>query len=430
MRSPRRVLPWIALMTVLAGCRSDAVWSPDGRQIALDVKGYLFTFDVAARRLQRRTPGPLTALNPAWSPDGKQLAYYQAATKGEEIGALDLISLDTLSGAQRVLAPKLSLATPNKDAGENLQVNVGNRLDLAQEVLSAAWSPDGSRVVYTAYAGMEPALWIASSEGSGARLLLPEGKNAFRPAWSPDGTRIAFLGIPEEPERPKPGADMPEAPVEPRDQPASLEVIAPDGSGHRVLWRADRQERIAKFGPDPHWTQDGRSLLAVIDLPSADRNSPPDRCELWTVPVDGAAAERSGGVPGPSMFVGLARGRAAFFYAPEKPDERGPRVGLIEPPYGMPRRITHLQPEMFGQKGDKPAEVDAMPVPALSPDGAWIAVPLVPKAGASTLLLQPAGGGQAQRYTIPVPVPAPARAVPPKKTAPKNPTAKTPPRRR
>src|SRR3712207_4052794 len=90
MRASFKILPLLALMALLAGCRSDAAWSPDGRQIALDVKGLLFTFDLESRKFQQQTRGPQVALNPAWAPNGRQMAYYRATRKAEEISALEL----------------------------------------------------------------------------------------------------------------------------------------------------------------------------------------------------------------------------------------------------------------------------------------------------------------------------------------------------
>src|SRR5438477_5043615 len=75
----------------------------------------------------------------------------------------------------------------------------------ARDVFDLEWvsdpqiSPDGRRVIYgrTGYDIMKDvkrsALWIASSDGSGARALLPPGRQASSPRWSPDGGRIVFV---------------------------------------------------------------------------------------------------------------------------------------------------------------------------------------------------------------------------------------------
>ena len=84
----------VGLAALLAGCRSDTVWSPNSQSLALDPKGLLFTFDLATRKFQQRTKGPALALNPTWSPDGKRITYYQVGMKGQDIATLDLMAFD------------------------------------------------------------------------------------------------------------------------------------------------------------------------------------------------------------------------------------------------------------------------------------------------------------------------------------------------
>jgi Tol biopolymer transport system component len=64
---------------------------------------------------------------------------------------------------------------------------------------SPAWSPDGSKVVYTSlpasgdyYSGQ---LVIANADGSSPEPLFsePQPRGMLSPAWSPDGTQIAFV---------------------------------------------------------------------------------------------------------------------------------------------------------------------------------------------------------------------------------------------
>jgi Tol biopolymer transport system component len=53
---------------------------------------------------------------------------------------------------------------------------------------NAAWSPDGSRIVYT----RASELHIANSDGTGSRRLLVASGPALSPRWSPDGGRLRY----------------------------------------------------------------------------------------------------------------------------------------------------------------------------------------------------------------------------------------------
>lgn len=67
----------------------------------------------------------------------------------------------------------------------------GTRRDLANHQLMyyARWSPDCSRMSYVVPFG---ALWVANGDGSGATELVPESRRVSWHAWSPDGSRLAF----------------------------------------------------------------------------------------------------------------------------------------------------------------------------------------------------------------------------------------------
>jgi Tol biopolymer transport system component len=56
-----------------------------------------------------------------------------------------------------------------------------------------AWSPEGTRIAFSARAdSSDPwSIWVMDADGGNPRRIT-SGVDAFRPAWSPDGTTIAF----------------------------------------------------------------------------------------------------------------------------------------------------------------------------------------------------------------------------------------------
>ena len=61
-----------------------------------------------------------------------------------------------------------------------------------------SWSPDGTRIVFTAKSNQEMDIYVMAADGSGLPQRLTERigfdrSSNFHPAWSPDGSQIAFV---------------------------------------------------------------------------------------------------------------------------------------------------------------------------------------------------------------------------------------------
>lgn len=58
--------------------------------------------------------------------------------------------------------------------------------------LQPAWSPDGSKIVFTSNRDSKIRLYIMNANGTEQTILTPNIQYAANPDWSPDGTKIAF----------------------------------------------------------------------------------------------------------------------------------------------------------------------------------------------------------------------------------------------
>jgi serine/threonine protein kinase/Tol biopolymer transport system component len=153
---------------------------------------------------------------------------------------------------------------------------------------SGAWSPDGAHLAYTQVGN----LFVAQSDGSGARKVATIPGRLFSPAWSPDASRIRVSSIDD----PHHTSQLWEVPVEGGsahvlfpDEPAANDCCGrwtPDGryflfSRHGQIWVLQQTRGLLRRAP-PQPVQltsgairfqsgallpkDGKQLLAVGDL--------------------------------------------------------------------------------------------------------------------------------------------------------------------
>ncbi len=299
MRTPRRLVLWLAAATTLAGmsCQTptDAdqasassilIWSqrspgeglyvisPDGRLVTplsvpdLTIDRYTRDFDLSpdgtriafadntiadglatnwsqvyivdvpggGRRQLTSSPGGSNV--PSWSPDGSMLLYWNTDTNER---GLSLIRADG-SGNRPLPATERA---------------AGSR---------PSWSPDGKSIVFTKWEiRYNPAtreneettsLYVADVDGTIATRLTTAGTCGDRdPAWSPDGAMIAFAGC--------------------RDAIRGIYVMNADGSGTRRVISA--VETPAWF---PAWSPSGDRLVF--------EGGPRENRDVFSIALDGS----------------------------------------------------------------------------------------------------------------------------------------------
>jgi Tol biopolymer transport system component len=206
---PRRIRAWQARF------RDDqaygtyaASWSPDRRQIALELSVWfgdpytqVAVVTADGRQLRKLTDASVGAGNTLWSPDGRSLVYSYHS---------DLWTYTPKTGRARRI---WRAGRPDGDAF----------------VAGVDWSPDGRRLVVAMdplY--VQPLHGIVSMSFDGADVVRLTFGDDIEPRWSPDGRRIAFV------------------------RGGNIHIVGADGRGLR---------RLINRAVAPVWSPDGRSLL-------------------------------------------------------------------------------------------------------------------------------------------------------------------------
>ena len=150
------------------------------------------------------TTGPLSFSDPVPSKDGKKLFVIGQQTRGElvryDAGSRQFVPyLAGISAAQVDFSRDgqwVTYVTFPENVLWRSKVDGTERLQLSYPPLQASlprWSPDGSRIAFTASRPGKPQkIFLVSSAGGNAQELLPEERIETDPTWSPDGNSLCF----------------------------------------------------------------------------------------------------------------------------------------------------------------------------------------------------------------------------------------------
>lgn len=295
------------------------------------------------------------------------------------------------------------------------------RVTLSQGTsMAAALSPDGRTIALD----LLGALWLVPAEGGPARRLLEDGYDAHAPAWSPDGSRLAFQAYARDTWHlwtiRADGSDLREITAGPFDDrephwspDGTRLAFSSDRSGHYDVWTVTlatgELTRVTTHPANdsmPAWSPDGRDIAFVSDREArgiyarrvdtgAERLLAGDKAVLYTpswtpdgttvayVAVDGPATRLMVGgsnIAGPQEDVFPFRASWAspteLLYTADGVVKRRARAGgeARTVPFTAEVAFTRtpytLRAREFSPEGPQP--VRGLMHPAISPDGAAI----------------------------------------------------------
>ncbi len=274
-------------------------WSPDGRWLAFvseregepvgkdeqeqkkhgKGKAQVWLIPTNGGEARQLTFMPHGASNPVWSPDSKRLVFNAAVGPIDEEGAdgkplpkarvIDRLFY-RLDGVGFIYERRQHLFLLDIAGGEPQQLTDGDWDDG-----DAAWSPDGTRIVFTSNRAEDRwrflvadlyTLNIVDGKAGELQRLTNGSLNCSSPSWSPDGKTLAFYGTPKlrsggHSELFTLAADA--AQDEPRCLTHEFEGSCSDSTNSDTT-----DEHVA---PPPTWSPDGKTLYILATRRGATR---------------------------------------------------------------------------------------------------------------------------------------------------------------
>lgn len=128
----------------------------------------------------------------------------------------------------------------------------------SEPIMSPAWSPDGSHLVYVSFESGHAAIYVQSLYTKQRTVLADFRGSNSAPAWSPDGKQLAIVLT--------------------RDGSSQIYLVRPDGSGLRRITFS------GAIDTEPNFSPDGQTILFT-----SDRGGSP---QIYSMPASGGTEQR------------------------------------------------------------------------------------------------------------------------------------------
>jgi TolB protein len=194
-----------------------------------DNRPRIYVYDIGSGRNRLVVDQPNMTFAPRFSPDGRYIIFSMSTA-----GNTDIYRVGATGGV-----PQRLTTSPGIDT-------------------AASFSPDGAKIVFESDRSGTQQLYVMNADGSGQNRISFGGGRYATPVWSPRGDLIAFTKI---------GGGF------------NVGVVAPDGSGERVLTNGWQDE-------GPSWSPNGRVIMFFRTAQGSGR------ADLWSVDLTGVNERR------------------------------------------------------------------------------------------------------------------------------------------
>ena len=154
-------------VTVHEGTSMSVAVSPDGRTLATDLQGSIWTMSAEGGVARRITDVFNDARQPVWSPDGRSITFFAYRDGGYDLWT---VAAD----------------------GTNQRKLTWGAFDDREPI----WSHDGTRIAFSSdrgnVLGSDYNIWVLDTRTGDVRQVTKERSEDYMPTWSPDDTEIAF----------------------------------------------------------------------------------------------------------------------------------------------------------------------------------------------------------------------------------------------
>ena len=139
--------------------------SPDGKTIAFDLMGDIYTMPLEGGKATPFTTGMAYETHPRYSPDGNKLLFTSDRAGNDNLWYIDLVKKDTVQVTK----------------------------DKTGDVPGAHWTPDGEYIIVSKGRRVSK-LWMYHKDGGGGIQLndAPASMKTIDPFVSPDGKKVYF----------------------------------------------------------------------------------------------------------------------------------------------------------------------------------------------------------------------------------------------